>query len=85
MTASRLADSVVARPVEKAVSFGADRSASRGPVYVDSAGVVLGEGVVEKESRSERSGASAVSAAKSVVGGNLPDVDYVSVTFVERG
>ena len=50
----------------KAVSFGVDRSVSSG-VYVDSAGVVLGEGVVEKESCSGRSGASAVSAAKSGV------------------
>ena len=70
VTASRLADSVVARPVEKAVSFGADRSVPRGAVYVDSEGSVLGGSVVEKGSRSACSGASAVSAVKS--GGSAP-------------
>ena len=58
VTASRLADSVVARPVEKAVSFGADRSVPRGAVYVDSEGSVLGGSVVEKGSRSACSGAA---------------------------
>lgn len=40
--ASRQADAAVARPVEKAVAFGQDRSAPRDAIYVDAGGSVLG-------------------------------------------